>query len=467
MRLPRRQSLRVLGAGFLAAAAGTGVLLAGLAGAATDTKPFTATIAATPDAGQVNGADVWAGTEPTITITIQNDANPQTLGSANITIPAGITNVALAAPVDPRVTLQGNVIQLRNLNLAPAASVSVGLTARIPCAPATAGYAWPIAVKQSNDFNGTGNDFTPNPATTYPPRLFGSGLCSLRFTADGQPTSAQKSSPITGEVFLPTSTRPVTVRIADGSGNGTVTWWSAPVATPIVLTIAPGFNPGSGTIGGITSVTPVAGVAQFIAPTIDKSANGYKLTASATPPPSGDTITGSAPLSNAFSIVDSGQRCTPGAAKCTGNTSNGKVSATVSATATNQDDLLLLSVGAADAPVYSCAGYTASTDTLAFDFTTITGATTGSAKTVLYRILNPTKPASKYEMCFRSPSPFKAKAGSSLVTTTAGTDGFHVGLLPTCRQVSSVPPCVADSRNDSGTVLFTVTAPAGDPWLRG
>ena len=441
MRPPRRRSLHARGTGLLAAVVGAGILLAGLASGATDTKPFTATVSVNPDANTANArADAWAGATPTITISITNDADPQTLGSANITIPAGIV------PDPPLPT--GNVIQLRNLNLAPHATTSVSLTARIPCVPDAAGYPWVAQVKQSNDFNGTGNDFTP---ATAPPRLFGAGVCSLAFTTDGQPTSAQRLTNITADPYFPGSTRPVAVRVADGSVSGTVAWWTAPVALAIAT------NPGSGTLSGTTSATPVSGTAQFLAggigPQIDRSAAGYRLTASSAGVP------GTAPLSSSFDIVDSGQRCHAGQ-QCSGTASNARFSGSVTTTATLENDLLLMSLGAPDEPVVDCPNYAETTDILAFDVTTLTGGASGSAKTITFTILNPVKSAAQYDVCFRAPAPFTAK---SLAPAPVQTDGSYVALLPDCRRVSGVAPCVTDRARVSGTVVLTFTAPPGDP----
>src|SRR5262249_14278651 len=85
-----------------------------------------------------------------------------TLGSANLAAPAGFT--VLGASVRGQAqTVSGNVAQLRNLAVAPGASVIATVNARVPlanpCAPAQ--FTWQVAAKQSNDFNGVGNDFAP------------------------------------------------------------------------------------------------------------------------------------------------------------------------------------------------------------------------------------------------------------------------------------------------------------------
>jgi hypothetical protein len=410
-----------------------GILLAGLAGAATDTKPFTATVSVQ------GGGDAWAGSTPTIRISITNNASPQTLGSANITVPPGIVP-------DPPLP-GGNVIKLRNLNLPPGATTYVDVRARIPCVPDPAGYPWETYVKQSNDFNGTGNDFTPTPAR---PRLFGAGVCSLTFTTDGQPTSAQRLTNITADPYLPTGTRPVAVRLVDSSpAAGTVTWWTT--ATPVTLGFAT--NPGSGTLSGTTSVVPVGGVARFLAggagPQIDRSAGGYRLTAS------GADIPGTAPASAAFDIVDVGKRCGAPGSDCSGEARNARFVSSVSTKATSAQDLLIMNLVAPGQNEVDCSYYTETTDILSFDVTTLTGGSGGSAKVVIFTILNPVKSAPQYDVCFQSPMRFTPKSLASTKVTT--------GLLPDCRRVNDVAPCVSDRARLGGAVVITFTAPPGDP----
>ncbi len=81
--------------------AAAGVMLAAAAGASTasdDVKRYAATITASPDASTDPGAQAWAGAVPAVTIRITNRAREQRIGSANITIPAGIVP-APGAPV--------------------------------------------------------------------------------------------------------------------------------------------------------------------------------------------------------------------------------------------------------------------------------------------------------------------------------------------------------------------------------
>ncbi len=79
------------------------------------------------------------------------------------------------------------------------------------------------------------------------------------------------TSPNNGVPHKPFTVQPVVV-VQDAFGN-TVT----NAATPVVLSI--GANPGSGTLSGTTTVTPVNGLASYLALSIDRAGSGYTLAA--------------------------------------------------------------------------------------------------------------------------------------------------------------------------------------------
>ncbi len=450
-RLPHLRRWQLSG-GLFAALVGCGALIAGFA-TATDKTPkyFTATVSVSPDADLTKArADAFAGAIPTITISIKNKANPQSLGSANVTIPPGIVP-------DPPLTT-GNVIKLRDLNLAPGATTSVSLTARIPCTPnGEVGYPWTVAVKQSNNFNGTGNDFTP---ATAPPRLYGSGTCKLAFAAGGQPANAQRLANITAAPYLPGGS-PIAVKVLDGSGNAPVAWW------PYDVTLGLATNPAPGSLlqGDVTATPGADGVARFATggtgPSITTSAVGYRL--NATSVGTNDSITAPPPVSSEFDIVDTVARCAGG--PCTGKAANANFDTTVTAPNAAAGDLVIMSLGAPGTPTPDCQGYVETTDTLAFDVSTPN--VIGANKTVLYKILNPFKPAAQYDVCFRVPPGSPSFTTKSLTQALQQPDGSYVGLLPDCRRVCGIVPCLADRGEVGKAVVLTVLASKGDPWLRG
>jgi len=126
--------------------------LASPAGAAT--KPYSVVIS--PNT-------VPAGASVPFQATITNRTTSQTLGSADLTPPPDFT---VGGPVSVGVgdaSVSANVVHLRNLAIAPGASVTATFMVKVPasqpCAPAT--FTWKVEAKQSNDFNGTGNNFGP------------------------------------------------------------------------------------------------------------------------------------------------------------------------------------------------------------------------------------------------------------------------------------------------------------------
>lgn len=128
--------------------------------AATTTKPYTASFAPIPP------LTVAGGSPATITLTLTNLANPQSLGSANVTAAAlgassfTITGATPSAYLDPTQSFPASLLKLRNLNIQPnGVQRSITINVTTPCAAGD--YTWGVRAKQSNDFSGPpGNDFT-------------------------------------------------------------------------------------------------------------------------------------------------------------------------------------------------------------------------------------------------------------------------------------------------------------------
>jgi hypothetical protein len=243
-------------AGAPSALALIGVVFISAGSAATTTKPYTASFDAGPLAG---GGTVH------VNLAIRNLANPQTLGSANVTgASSGSSSFTILGATTPQgdATVVNGVLQLRNLNLAPNATLNVDITVSTPCA--TGSYTWGISAKQSNAYNGPpGNDYTlqttgNNLVTAV------TGSCKLAWVT--QPGNAVVNTVITGTAGNP-SGPPVSVQAVDAnnvpltSATGTVT-----------LTKTAGSFTGSGGFTG-TSANLVNGVASF---------SGFKSTAPGT-----------------------------------------------------------------------------------------------------------------------------------------------------------------------------------------
>ena len=163
MRGLRRAFLFRLVGAAAAVVALTAVLAA--ASVAVGTKPFTATMS--PTTFVAGGSGNW---QYTITDADRSGTpSNQPLGSARITIPAGftVTGVSAAGPPGKVWTASLNAApgqfevdaRTQNDRLAGGQSVVVTISATATCS-ASSPAAWPIAVKQSNQFLGSGNDFS-------------------------------------------------------------------------------------------------------------------------------------------------------------------------------------------------------------------------------------------------------------------------------------------------------------------
>jgi hypothetical protein len=106
-------------------------------------------------------ASVVAGSTQQLTATLTNESGGQSLGSSNLTAPAGYTVTSVGTPSRGTATLSGSTVQLRGLELPVGQSVSVPVT--VPAPTATGSATWISTAKQSNDYKGTGNDFVLDP----------------------------------------------------------------------------------------------------------------------------------------------------------------------------------------------------------------------------------------------------------------------------------------------------------------
>jgi len=406
------------------------------ANAATTTKPYSINIT-TPD--PLHPHDVGAGSSTSFTATLVNEANPQSLGSANITAPPGFT-VTGASPGNI-ATVAGNVVQLRNLGIPPGQSVAVTIQATAPCTAGT--ELWQSQAKQSNDFNGPpGNAFVIDSTNTNLTTTVDGG-CQLNFVT--QPTDAVVKSTISTSPFNTPPGGPVQVEVLDGNGVRVT-------SSTVAITLAIGAdspNPAPGALlSGATSVTQnaVTGVASFS--TLSVNLHGdYDL--SATSP----GITSA--TSNVFSIWDVATACTAGKT-CTATINQTNSMSTSASGTSSTDGFLLESLGEGTLTCGDNFHHAPSVTTLSErNFTSL------STKTVVLQIdktvvqqQGPNNGVSFYQVCYSSGTPFTDRYGN---TTT-------LGLLPDCTSQSPTPPCVASKTKDkAGDVIETLTLPGGDP----
>ena len=128
------------------------VLAAAAPASATPTKPYSAVLTAGADASGL-----------TVTAVITNETTTQQLGSVDLTAPPGYKltgggSVVLSGGGTGTFSVVGNVVELRNLNLAPGQSATATIDiASSPCSAST----WSVEAKQANNFSGLpGNDLT-------------------------------------------------------------------------------------------------------------------------------------------------------------------------------------------------------------------------------------------------------------------------------------------------------------------
>src|SRR5215472_5018193 len=196
-----------------------------------------------------------AGTTTSFAFTITNEAATQQLGSVQISAPAGF--VITGAPGSASLTSSSALFL--NLSLAPAASTTLTVSAALACSGGS--YLWGIAAKQSNDFNGAGNDFQLDPASARNLSGLVTGSCSLVFTSDGEPAATAVKAVITSAAA--SQGGPVKVEVLDAFGQ-------LATGSTAAITVAIGSNPGSGSLSGTLTVNASGGVASFSDLSIDQ-----------------------------------------------------------------------------------------------------------------------------------------------------------------------------------------------------
>jgi hypothetical protein len=405
-------------------------------------KTFSATVNPVPlTAGASYGEGARAASK--ISLTIVNESNQARLGSANVTAPEGLTVTASSSSVgtNPNPVVGGSVIQLRNLDLGPGGSVIVSISARVECASNHASYVWGFAVKQANDFNGTGNDLAKVGALTANTVT---GACGIAFSK--QPKAAENApTSITNKIYDPAGDS-VTVTVMDSAGLDSVPWWSGSVS----LAIGDDPTAGQAVIGGTTSGNAQNGNVTF-APTISLAASGYSLLATASPNAGPSSGTSPAAVeSDNFNIVDDADICVNASSKCKAESQGPKTKAVVEAgTGGAEGDLVILSLNDPAVTPPSCGGgYVPTSELFVFNVTTSNGSTASNRpKTATFTMAAQfvTQSASKYQVCFQGNS---------------GPATFLAG----CATKNPVLPCIVSKALDkSKNLVIVVAAPGGDP----
>jgi hypothetical protein len=452
--LPRRTILHVLGMALV-------TMVAIPASAQADPAQKVYSVAVSPDA-------VGAGQTIEYTFAATNESGSQSLGSINLTVPLDFTLISITqqprsngAVIGTATRASATLIEIRGLSLAPSRSIEMRFTAEAPCVQGTAPGAnqWGLAAKQSNDFKGTGNDFTPNPASQRLTNVM--GTCGINWIT--QPTGAKVDQAITNTPYDAvdgTEGGPSIQAEILSAPYGDATRSRVTFSTDQVdLTIGHDPNEPSETarLSGTTTANAIGGVVTFApGPRIDLHGLGYTLLA--TNPSMGSGV------STKFDISDAVGQCAKG--QCNNLTASGRtVNANLSSTSTT--GIIAMSIGIL--PDLLCTGYMPDSQQQAVTILPL-GVSLTSTMTVRITILADIvdRPTSQYRICWASTKSFTERDGSQADPATISGDPMFKGLLADCDKRNPVAPCqMTPSKQDKqGNVLLTALAPGDDPHAR-
>jgi hypothetical protein len=399
---------------------------------------------------------------------VTNEASTQQIGSFQISAPANFVVTGASVLSSPGTASNTSSSALFvNLSVAPSASITVAVTAILPCSGSS--YQWGMQVKQSNDFSGLpGNNFQLDRASAA--NLSGApcGSCSLGFTSDGQPTGTAVSTAVSPAVITSgfgSTGGPVKVAVLDASGEPITN----PAAIgPVAVTVAIPQDPNApGKLLGTLTAQARAGVASFSDLSIDHSGTGYTLAATTTSPG-----IAASPPSDHFTIFGSLKSCSGRA--CSASLSSTTTTGTVTTSSVTSSGLLGAGIGGA---TYNCTlpdgtTYQSFSDPFSFDVFDSSGTADPSAQfSASLDISKSTvqssgrSRAADWQVCYASTSKsFTPQPGTSGTATIGGTD-FKTGLLPDCSATQGAP-CVQSRAKANGDVIVTFLA-SGDPFGKG
>ena len=440
MRKPGFTVIRVIFGVLAASVLAVAMLVASETGSAN-----AATCTGKCFAVSVSPANPAPGATASFAFAITNEASTQQLGSVQISAPAGfvITGASGATSFTSSSAL------FLNLSLAPSATTTLSLNAAVPNSGAT--YHWGIQAKQSNDFNGAGNDFLLDPASAGNLSGSATGSLALAFTTNGEPANTAAGAVITSA--FGSQGGPVKVEVLDGGQLDT--------ASTAAVTMAIGTNPPApGTLSGTTTVDASGGIASFSNLSINLGGLGYTLVATSP----GIPVTPSA-TSISFNILGSIQPCSTGS--CSASSSTTTTSATVTVTSTiPAGDTLGFSLGGVS---FACnANYHQVSDAVSFDVFNSSGVPLPSAQfAVTLEVFKPAVDtsgrtgASQWQICYASQQQFTAQPGTS-GTAMVGGVSYFTGLLPDCSSAQLAPCVQARHKDNAGDVVVNFLA-TGDP----
>ena len=403
--------------------------------AAPSTKNFTEQVFVT------NGSD-----PNTFTVRLTNDKKSnQTLGSVNVSPPAGFTidaartgRTGWTATVVPLPAVPNDVVQLRSTSnpIAPGDSMDVSVHISSPSPLPTTGCnaTWLQAqAKQSNDFNGTNNWFTLLTAGSDRTPL---GSFTIGTTVNG--VFVPQIGTQIGDVFAPAIqtgiTTGATVNALDTCGNAKADY-SGPTTLSHNLDLATVTGPASWS-SGIGTIS--------IKPTISETERTVTLT---------DTLTSISGTSDPS--FDTQQRiCTSADALsgCGWQNGNGSIKANSPAPSSGS-----LGVGFNPVVPFSC---NAGTTPLGGAVVTIAPhGTSHPGDVVPYQVT----------LVYSKQVSGSGNANGFVFCETTHIDGTGWAPLPLCSTLAAgvVTDCVFDQRRITGGALQVILSLVGDPYVGG
>ena len=467
-----RKSVLTIARGVFAAGATSVLGVAMLAAPAAALKSQCASPAGKCFAVAVSPVTPPAGGTVSFTFTVTNEASTQQIGSFQITAPTPFVVTDATVPPPAIASHTSSSALFTSLSVAPSASITVTVTALLPCSASP--YQWGMQIKQANDFSGLpGNDFQVDPASAGNLSGTVAGACSLAFTSDGQPACAAVGANIAAG--FGSQGAPVKVGLLDASGL-LITSSAATGPVTVTVKIDPHSNPGGGSLSGTTTETIRGGVASFPAQSTDtplsinKSGVGYAFTASTTTP----GISTSQPSAD-FTIFGSLKRC-QGSGACSASLASTTTTGTVTTSSATADHPLHgAGIGGAS---YSCqlangTTYQSFSDPFSFDVFATDGSPSGDAQfSASLDISKSTVKSSgrnqvaDWQLCYASVQPFTTAQPGTSGTAVIGGVTFNTGLLLDCSATQGAPPCVQSRAKVNGDIIITFLA-SGDPVGRG
>ncbi|MGH8889005.1 MAG: hypothetical protein ACRDV3_04500 [Acidothermaceae bacterium] len=431
------------------------LLTVGTAQAAPSTKNYTA---------KISPGAVSAGvSQQQFTVVLSNCGGPvsdcpkashQSFESANIQVDQAFSNVSATVAAAGWYVVQpvtNGLVELRSKHaaLAPGNSLSVSVVADTPASFGL--YTWTTAVKQANNFNGAGNNFTISGSQ---PQVLVGLPDHLAFVT--QPSNVQVSTQTSSSNICPAPS----VQVVDANG-APVTVGSAQIS------LLADTAHGDPALGGATSASTINGLATFGSSdcssgvTASTLGAGYKLQATATWTFGAyvETLTtnqDSAP----FDVVQLLTVCAAGS-PCDGTTSGANTTASVSTSTSDTTDQLEIAVGIDSLASTTCLPYSPPAGievvrvfvdnrskivTLTFDPTVASQA--------------PNDGNGLFRVCFSAPWGNWVTDSGTPPTFNTVTNEYE-GLLPTCGHAGLLAdnPCVLSRSMSAGSVIDAVSVP--------